>query len=73
MSEKEKQEKPKGGSAEETLKGIGQEILGDLEIIGGMLTGNPGATAEGVFNAEIGEVRREASEALDETGDDEEE
>lgn len=37
-------------ASEENLKGIGQEILGDLEIIGGMLTGNPGAIAEGKFS-----------------------
>ncbi len=55
----------KESAAEENLKGIGQEILGDLEIIGGMLTGNPGATAEGKFNAGVGELRHEASEALE--------
>lgn len=58
-------------ATEENLKGIGQEILGDLEIIGGMLTGDPGATAEGKFNAGVGEVRHEASDALE--GKDEEE
>jgi hypothetical protein len=52
-------------ATEENLKGIGQEILGDLEIIGGMLTGNPGATAEGKFNAGVGEIRQESSEALE--------
>lgn len=51
--------------SEENLKGIGQEILGDLEIIGGMLTGDPGATAEGKFNAGVGEIRHEAAEALE--------
>ena len=51
-------------AAEEGWKGIGQEILGDLEIIGGMLTGDPGATGEGKFNAGVGEIRQESSEAL---------
>ncbi|MCW5959834.1 MAG: hypothetical protein KIS76_06695 [Pyrinomonadaceae bacterium] len=51
--------------SEENLKGIGQEILGDLEIIGGMLTGDPGATAEGKFNAGVGEIRHESAEALE--------
>ena len=55
----------KTSSTQENLKGIGQEILGDLEIIGGMLTGDPGATAEGKFNAGVGEIRHEASDALD--------
>ena len=52
-------------AAEEGWKGVGQEILGDLEIIGGMLTGDPGATGEGKFNAGVGEIRQEASEALE--------
>ncbi len=50
---------------EENWKGIGQEILGDLEIIGGMLTGDPGAITEGKFNAGVGEIHQEASEALE--------
>ncbi len=53
-------------ATEESWKGIGQEILGDLEIIGGMLTGDPGVTGEGKFNAGVGEIRQEASEALEE-------
>lgn len=61
-----KNKDPKRRSAvEENLKGIGQEILGDLEIIGGMLTGDPGATAEGKFNAGVGEIRHEASRVLE--------
>lgn len=52
-------------ATEENLKGIGQEILGDLEIIGGMLTGNPGAIAEGKFNAGVGEIHQESSEVLE--------
>jgi hypothetical protein len=55
----------KESKLEENLKGIGQEILGDLEIIGGMLTGDPGATGEGKFNAGVGEIRHEASAALE--------
>lgn len=56
----------KESKLEENLKGIGQEILGDLEIIGGMLTGDPGATAEGKFNASVGEIRHEASKSIEE-------
>jgi hypothetical protein len=52
-------------ATEENLKGIGQEILGDLEIIGGMLTGNPGAITEGKFNAGVGEIHQESSEVLE--------
>ncbi len=59
---KEREEETATG---ENLKGIGQEILGDLEIIGGMLTGNPGAIAEGKFNAGVGEIHQESSEVLE--------
>ena len=68
MAEKETSE---DSGKEKALKGIGQEILGDLEIIGGMLTGDPLTTAEGKFNVSIGEEIRERSEAPeDENGED---
>jgi hypothetical protein len=70
MEDKEKLEEET--STEEKLRGIGQEILGDLEIIGGMLTGDGISTAEGKFNVGVGEIRQESSEALDETDDEEE-
>ncbi|MEZ5428944.1 MAG: hypothetical protein R2747_22050 [Pyrinomonadaceae bacterium] len=63
MADNEKHKKER--EREESLKGIGQEILGDLEIIGGMLTGDPLTTAEGKFNAGVGEERRENSEAVE--------
>lgn len=66
----ENHEKPDEETAsEENLKGIGQEILGDLEIIGGMLTGDPGAITEGKFNAGVGEIHQESSEALEDEED----
>jgi len=59
--ENEEQHSTKG-----KLEGIGQEIIGELEIIGGILTADPIAQAEGEFNVEAGHLRHEASEALDE-------
>ncbi len=63
MTDKEKLSEE--NATEENLKGIGQEILGDLTIIGGMLTGDPGAITQGKFNAGVGEIHQEASEVLE--------
>ena len=48
------------------ITGLGQEIIGDIEIIGGVLTGDPITQAEGEFNVEVGTVREELEESLDE-------
>jgi hypothetical protein len=55
--------------SKEKLGGIGQEIIGELELIGGILTADPIAQAEGEFNVEAGTIRRESGEALEETED----
>ena len=51
----------------ETLKdkvsGLGQFIIGEVETIGGVLTGDPITQAEGEFNVEVGTVREELEEA----------
>ncbi|MBK9216772.1 MAG: hypothetical protein IPM59_14475 [Chloracidobacterium sp.] len=47
----------------ETLKdkitGLGQKIIGEIEEIGGALTGDPTTIAEGELNVEIGEMRED--------------
>lgn len=48
------------------LTGLGQKILGEIETIGGILTGDPVTQAEGEFNVEVGELREEIEEDLDE-------
>jgi hypothetical protein len=54
-------------STKEKLEGVGQTIIGELEIIGGILTADPITQAEGEFNVEVGELHRETSESLDES------
>lgn len=49
---------------EENLKGAGQRILGNLEIIGGILTGDPVTRAEGEFNDDVGKVHQDSARAL---------
>ena len=49
---------------EENLKGAGQRILGNLEIIGGIITGDPVTRAEGEFNDDVGKVHQDSARAL---------
>ena len=48
------------------ITGLGQKIIGEIETIGGVLTGDPNTQAEGEFNVEVGTVREELGEDLDE-------
>jgi uncharacterized protein YjbJ (UPF0337 family) len=49
------------------LSGFSQFIVGELETIGGVLTGDPLTQAEGEFNVEVGTVREEIEDDLEET------
>lgn len=47
------------------IGGLGQKIIGEIETIGGVLTGDPITQAEGEFNVEVGEIREEVEEDLE--------
>lgn len=47
----------------EQITGLGQKIIGEIEAIGGVLTGDPNTAAEGEFNVEVGTVREELEDA----------
>lgn len=49
----------------DNISGLGQKIIGGIEEIGGILTGDPVTAAEGEFNVEVGEVREEVEEDLE--------
>ncbi len=49
----------------ENLESVGQMIIGGIEQIGGILTGDPYAHAEGAFNVEAGVLHQESNRALD--------
>lgn len=51
----------------ENITGFGQKIIGGIEEIGGILTGDPNTAAEGEFNVEVGDVREEIEEDLEES------
>lgn len=57
---------------QENISATGQIILGEIEKIGGILTANPTAQAEGEYNIEVGKLRRETAEDLAETESDDE-
>jgi uncharacterized protein YjbJ (UPF0337 family) len=48
-----------------SITGLGQKIIGEIETIGGVLTGDPNTQAEGEFNVEVGTVR----EGLEDTAE----
>jgi len=54
----------------ENLESVGQMIIGGIETVGGILTGDPVTRAEGAFNLDVGENRQEINKnltAIDET------
>ena len=59
-------EKDEHGLADK-IPGVGQKIIGEIELIGGALTGDPTTVAEGELNLEIGDVREELDDEMDET------
>ncbi len=50
------------------ISGLGQKIIGEIESIGGILTGDPNTAAEGEFNVEVGDIREDLEEDLEEDG-----
>lgn len=50
--------------AKENLQSVGQMIVGELETIGGILTGDPLTRAEGEFNLETGSLHQSANKNL---------
>ena len=62
MTEETNEENPKI----EKLESVGQIILGELEKLGGILTGDPISQAEGDLTEDVGTVHLETAEELDE-------
>jgi uncharacterized protein YjbJ (UPF0337 family) len=62
----EQDEKDSHGLADK-ISGLGQKIIGEIETIGGVLTGDPITQAEGEYNAEVGDVREDLEDDLERT------
>lgn len=61
----EKEEIETDSTVKENISGIGQMIIGEIESIGGILTGDPLTRAEGEFNVAVGEERDDIEEELE--------
>ena len=70
MSEPEENEthKEEKHGLRERISGFGQKIIGEIETIGGVLTADPNTQAEGEFNVEVGDLREEIEDDLEESG-----
>ena len=64
-NEHENEHKP---SIKDSISGLGQKIIGEIESLAGVVNADPLAQAEGEFNVEVGTVR----EYLEESGIEEE-
>ena len=51
------------------ISGFGQKVIGEIETIGGVLTGDPNTQAEGEFNVEVGDIRDELEESVEGDGE----
>jgi uncharacterized protein YjbJ (UPF0337 family) len=58
-------EKDNENGLKEKISGLGQKIIGEIETIGGVLTGDPNTQAEGEFNVEVGDIREGLEDAND--------
>ena len=65
MNQDKNEETEKPGLADK-ISGLGQKIIGEIETIGGVLTGDPITQAEGEYNAEVGDVREDLEEDQEE-------
>ena len=63
-NEIEKIEDGETNHAAENLESVGQMIIGAVEQIGGILTGDPTTRAEGEFNSEVGSLHQETNKNL---------
>jgi len=73
IEEDKAQQETEVNHTSENLKSVGQMIIGGLEQVGGILTGDPVTRAEGEFNAEVGALHQEANKnltAIDENEED---
>lgn len=65
--ENESNEETNDGHLMEKIEAAGQIILGEIELIGGALTGDPMTQAEGEFNIEAGTIEAETVTDLEDS------
>ena len=57
---------PEKHSLKEKISGFGQKIIGEIESFAGVINADPLAQAEGEFNVEVGTIRDDLEESVDE-------
>ena len=64
MAENEGETDQKRGF-KDSISGLGQKIIGEIEALAGVVNADPLAQAEGEFNIEVGTIRDEIEEDLE--------
>lgn len=59
-----KEETVDDSTTKEKLEGIAQVVIGEIESLGGVITGDPMTSAEGDFNVQVGTIHQESVDAL---------
>jgi uncharacterized protein YjbJ (UPF0337 family) len=63
MNEPDEIKEENGGGSK--ISGAFQKIIGEIEEVGGILTGDPITQAEGEFNQEVGDIREDLQEDME--------
>ena len=69
MADNEVEKEHKRG-LKDTITGLGQVIIGEIETLAGVVNADPLAQAEGEFNVEVGTVREKLEDDLGENDED---
>ncbi len=64
MSNENEEQKNEINHTTENVESVGQMILGEIQVIGGILTGDPITQAEGEYNVEAGTIHQETNKNL---------
>lgn len=64
IEKNDEQQEDKINHTTENLESVGQMIIGGLETVGGILTGDPITRAEGEFNTQVGSLHQESNKIL---------
>ena len=65
MTENEGEDEKKS-NVKDRISGLGQKIIGEIESLAGVVNADPLAQAEGEFNVEVGTMRDNIEEQLQE-------
>ncbi len=68
MSENDIEEN-EGSGLKDKISGLGQVIIGEIESLAGVVNADPLAQAEGEFNVEVGTIREEIEDDIEESED----